>query len=117
MIIDTPDGMLFFNMLQVEKALKIQRDTGLTYSRGSVLKYAKQRYGIQGVRIASAAEQMEALVAGAQAAQSVHNGASYVDCPYRKRLLIGAFMRGAEMMGVKLDTEVDDATDRDTGSH
>lgn len=99
-----PDG-LFFNMLQVKAGLEIQAKTGLRHSRGSVLKYAKQTFGIKGVRIKSAAEQMEALVAGAKAARLVLDGATHVDCPYHTRELRETFIRGAEMIGVKLNPD------------
>lgn len=98
-VIDTPDGMKFFQMLQCQMALRVQRDTGLTHSQGSVLKLVKRRYGIKGMRIASACEQMDALVEGAQQA---HKGTSHVSCTYANRDQIEAFIRGAATQGLEL---------------
>ncbi len=47
-VIDTPDGIDFFQVCQHRYALDIQIHTGLKHSRGSVWKDAKTRYGLSG---------------------------------------------------------------------
>lgn len=47
-IIDTPEGIEAFAALQAFYALKLEVETGLRHSRGSVMKLIKQRYGIEG---------------------------------------------------------------------
>lgn len=44
-VIDTPEGIQAFHMLQVIGALSIEINTGMSYSKGSVMKLAQQRYG------------------------------------------------------------------------
>lgn len=98
-VFDTPQGVSFYFMAARLGALKIQRDTGLTHSRGSVLKACKRDYGIKSSRIAAACDEMAALVEGAQQA---HSGASRVSCVYTDRVQIAAFIRGAATQGLEL---------------
>jgi hypothetical protein len=44
-IINTPEGIEHFRMCQVIGALTIEVRTGMSHSRGSILKVAQQRYG------------------------------------------------------------------------
>ena len=44
-VIDTPDGIAAFAMLQVIACLSIEVKTGMVHSQGSVLKLAQRRYG------------------------------------------------------------------------
>lgn len=43
-VIDTPEGIEAFRCLQAYYALKLEVNTGLRHSRGSVAKMIKQRY-------------------------------------------------------------------------
>lgn len=54
-----PKKAALFHMLQCEGALKIQRDTGLRHSQGSVLKEVQKRYGVTSKRVAAAVDEME----------------------------------------------------------
>jgi hypothetical protein len=99
LVFDTPQGVSFYFMAARLGALRIQRDTGLTHSRGSVLKVCKRDYGIKANRIAAACDEMAALVEGAQQA---HGRASSVSCKYTERVEIEAFIRGAAMEGLEL---------------
>lgn len=47
-VIDTPEGITFFKLLQMRGALAIQISTGLTHSQGSIWKLAKETYGLKG---------------------------------------------------------------------
>jgi predicted DNA-binding protein (UPF0278 family) len=46
-VIDTPAGMDHFRLCQHIAALRIEVNTGMRHSQGSVMKSAKQAYGIQ----------------------------------------------------------------------
>jgi hypothetical protein len=46
-VIDTPAGMEHFRLCQHIAALRIEVNTGMKHSRGSVMNSAKQLYGIQ----------------------------------------------------------------------
>ena len=99
-VFDTPEGVDFYFLAARASALKLQRDTGLTHSRGSVMKFCKEKYGITGNTIAGAAAQMEAMVEGAQQA---HAGKPSVSCTYSERVEIVAFIKGAAMYGLELE--------------
>lgn len=45
-VIDTPEGIAHFQMARIIAMLKLEVLTGLTYSRGSVLKAVQQQYGV-----------------------------------------------------------------------
>lgn len=62
-VIDTPAGMAHFHMCQVIAALSIEVRTGLSHSRGSVLKVAQQHFGVTKSTKAGALAQMKALYA------------------------------------------------------
>ena len=47
-VIDTPDGIAAFHMLQVIGALSLEVNTGMKVGRGSLVKLAQQRYGCTG---------------------------------------------------------------------
>jgi hypothetical protein len=51
----------FVHMTQCIAALKIQRDTGLKHSKGSVRNECKKRYGLEATTIADAVKEMEYL--------------------------------------------------------
>ena len=50
-----------FNVMQCIAALRIETSTGMKYSRGSVLKYVQETYGVQSKRKAGALAEMEDL--------------------------------------------------------
>ena len=50
-----------FRMCQVIASLSIEVNTGLTHSRGSILKLAQRRYGVQATRKKAALAEMKAL--------------------------------------------------------
>jgi hypothetical protein len=56
-------NILRFQLLQHIYGLRIQRDTGLKHSRGSLLRSAQQKYGIKARRVAPAIEELEKLLA------------------------------------------------------
>jgi len=58
-VIDTPEGIEFFRFQQVYRGIKLQRDTGLTHSRGSLIKLAQQIYGIKGRTAKKACRELE----------------------------------------------------------
>ena len=62
-VIDTEDGMEHMKMCQIIAMLSIEVKTGMTHSRGSVLKYAQQRYGIKSRTKQGALDQMRDLYA------------------------------------------------------
>ena len=62
-VIDTPEGIRRFHMMQVMYALRIEVRTGMKMSRGSVLKVAQQVYGCKSRTKAGALAEMEALLA------------------------------------------------------
>lgn len=45
-IIDTPDGIKHFRLLQLIGALHIEVTTGMSMSRGSVMNCARYEYGV-----------------------------------------------------------------------
>lgn len=47
MLGDEPEDMPFFQLLQWKFALKLQYDTGLGHSRGSVPKFVAQKFGMK----------------------------------------------------------------------
>lgn len=61
-VIDTPDGIAFFALLQVRYGLSIQAATGLRHSRGSLLKLAQRRYGVRSRTCAGAVEELDILI-------------------------------------------------------
>lgn len=60
-VIDTPDGMAHFAMLQVIGALSIEVNTGMSHSRGSIMNLARQRYGCTKRTKAGVLAEMRAL--------------------------------------------------------
>lgn len=46
-VLDTPEGINFFQLARVKAALKLEM-IGLKNSRGSVYAYAKRAYGLKG---------------------------------------------------------------------
>lgn len=44
-VIDTPEGIAAFQLLRVRRALKLEVETGMSMSRGSVMKLAAQYCG------------------------------------------------------------------------
>jgi len=61
-VIDTPEGMAYFRLLQVRGALSIEVKTGKSHSRGSVLKLAQREYGIKSRTKKGALAELNALV-------------------------------------------------------
>lgn len=57
-IIDTPDGIEHFQMARTIAMLKLEVRTGMKCSRGSVLAYVKQQYGVKARTKAAALDEM-----------------------------------------------------------
>ena len=57
-VLDTPEQMQMFHFMQVLYALRVEVNTGLKMSRGSVLKLAQERYGVTARTKKGALEQM-----------------------------------------------------------
>ena len=57
-VTDTPDGISHFQFARCIAALKIEVSTGMSMSRGSILKLVQTNYGITGRTKAKALEQM-----------------------------------------------------------
>ena len=55
------DAAEWFQFQQHLRALRLQRDTGLKHSKGSVLRSAQAKYDIKSRTIAGAVTEMEAL--------------------------------------------------------
>lgn len=53
-----------FKLLQIKHMLSIEVNTGLTHSRGSVLKAAQREFGIKSRTKRGALREVEALLAG-----------------------------------------------------
>ena len=47
-IIDTPEGIEAYYMLARYKALKLEIKTGMSYSKGSVMNFLKEKHGFKG---------------------------------------------------------------------
>lgn len=62
-LIDKPEGLRYFQLLQVRYALDIQATTGLVHSRGSVLKLAKRRYGVKSNTCKGAVKELDVMIA------------------------------------------------------
>lgn len=63
-VIDTPDGIKAFAMLQVIGALSVEVNTGMRFSRGlSILQVAQRRYGIKAKRKPAALQELRKLYA------------------------------------------------------
>lgn len=57
-IIHTEEGIFHYQLCATIAALKIEVNTGMKVNRGSILKFAQQRYGITAKTKAKALEQM-----------------------------------------------------------
>ena len=55
-------GVELWQMLAAQKALQVEVDTGLRHSRGSVLKFVQQKYGIKARTKRKAIEEMQAII-------------------------------------------------------
>jgi hypothetical protein len=62
-IIDTPGAYEHMALCQHIAALRIETRTGMTHSRGSILKSAQQRFGVTKRTKAGALAQLEQLYA------------------------------------------------------
>lgn len=60
-VVDTPDGIAHFQMARCIAALKIEVNTGMTMSRGSMLNYVRDTYGVKSRTKAKALDEMLAL--------------------------------------------------------
>ena len=58
-VIDTPDGFEHFRFCQVIASLSIEVSTGMSHSRGSILKLAQTRYGVTARTKAKALAQLK----------------------------------------------------------
>lgn len=58
-VIDTPEGINMFHFMQVYFGLRIQRDTGLKHSRGSLINLARDTYGTKGRTAAKVCRELE----------------------------------------------------------
>jgi anion-transporting ArsA/GET3 family ATPase len=61
-VIDTPEGIERFRLLQLKYALKVEIDTGMRHSRGSILVLINERYEQKFTRKAQALEFVERLL-------------------------------------------------------
>jgi hypothetical protein len=59
-IIDTPEGIAFFRLCQMQSAIKLEMK-GLRHSRGSVYALAKREYNLQGNR-QSVVDQLQDMI-------------------------------------------------------
>jgi len=62
-VIDTKEGMQAFRMLQLKFALSIEVKTGMTHSRGSVMKEVNRTFGTSFRKKADALAFMEGVCA------------------------------------------------------
>ena len=60
-VIATPESHEHFQMARLIAALRIQARTGMTLSRGSVIAYVREHYGVKGRTAAKAGAELEAL--------------------------------------------------------
>ena len=94
---------LVFNLLQVKHALAIEVDTGMHHSRGSILKLAKQRFGVVSSTKKGALAEVEAMWAGVEYVREtekyVAEGGEYKPVPiYKDQRERNAFVRGVELV-------------------
>lgn len=61
LVIDTPDGIEHWQFARCLAALKLEVNTGMTMSRGSMLAHVRRVYGIKAGTKAVALRKMEAL--------------------------------------------------------
>jgi hypothetical protein len=47
-VIDTPEGIRMFHLLQLKYCMKLQMQTGLRHSQGSVFNLVKKKFGLRG---------------------------------------------------------------------
>ena len=60
-VIDTPDGIRHFQMARCIAALKIEVNTGMTLSKGSMLAHVRRQYGVRAGTKKNALKEMLAL--------------------------------------------------------
>ena len=61
-VIDTPDGIAFFRLLQLRGALRIEINTGMRMSRGSVLAAVNRQFGTSFKRKQAALDYLNELI-------------------------------------------------------
>lgn len=61
LVIDTPDGIAHFQMARLIAALSIEVNTGMKMGRGSVMKAAKQQFGLKKNTKAGVLAELKAL--------------------------------------------------------
>lgn len=69
-VIDTPDGIAFFRLLQLRGALRIEINTGMRNSRGSVLAAVNQQFGTSFKRKQAALDYLNELIETIQKKQT-----------------------------------------------
>ena len=74
-VIDTPQGMQWFQFLQHYHGIKLQAETGMTHSRGSLIKSAQRLYGIKGRTAKKALAEMQVIKDDAEAQLYGHDDA------------------------------------------
>lgn len=57
-----PDHLAVFNLLQCRGALNIEISTGMKHSRGSILRYVQEAYGIKASNKRAAVVEIEAIL-------------------------------------------------------
>jgi hypothetical protein len=62
-VVENPGRL--FRLLQIKHMLSIEVNTGLTHSRGSVLKVAQREFGVKSRTKRGALKEVEALLDGA----------------------------------------------------
>lgn len=66
-IVDTPEGIRFFQLLSIRGRLQIEVDTGMNFSnRMSTLKAAKQLFGVKSNTKKGALKEINALIESIQ---------------------------------------------------
>lgn len=74
-MLTTPEQLRRFQLLQHIYALKIEVETGLRHSRGSVLRSAQQKYGVKSRTKAGALAELQAMAASLDGSDDERQGA------------------------------------------
>ena len=91
---------LVFNLLQVKHALAIEVETGMHHSRGSILKLAKQRFGVVSNTKKGALAEIEAMWEAVEWVRELERrGAEEGNMPaYEDPRQRAAFVRGVKLV-------------------
>jgi hypothetical protein len=101
-MIDTPAGIKFFQLLSIRGRLQIETETGLR-SRVSSLAAAKHHFGCVSNTKLGALEELDAMVEGVHVGRAFARGEMFVAQPplqsrkHTRKIVMKAFERGVEM--------------------